>query len=139
MDHCRPNLDGVIKAMKPKAILALGGTALYRLTGLGRARKQGIEHWRGSVLESPYGWVIPTFHPSYIMRGNFHFANTFVSDLLRALRVARRGVPETPLDYILYPSPAKFQEFISEWGRGDPLLHHGHRTPLRGPRADRLE
>ncbi len=130
LDHCRPNLDGVIKAMKPKAILALGGTALYRLTGLGRARKQGIEHWRGSVLESPYGWVIPTFHPSYIMRGNFHFANTFVSDLLRALRVARRGVPETPLDYILYPSPAKFQEFISEWrAAGRPPLAFDIETP----------
>lgn len=141
MDHCRPNLDKVIQEMRPKVILAMGATALYRLTGLGRFRKQGIEHWRGSLLESPYGWVVPTFHPSYIMRGNFHLAQTFISDLLRALRVSRRGVPQKTLDYILYPTPQRFKDFIEGWrSAGRPPLAFDIETPYSpGEEEDALE
>lgn len=47
--HCRKNLDAAIAGYHPRAIMALGGTALRELTGeAGEAR--GISHLAGYVL-----------------------------------------------------------------------------------------
>ena len=48
----------------PKVIIALGGTALWALTGLPK-----ISDWRGTCVEGPGGIpVLPTFHPAAILR-----------------------------------------------------------------------
>lgn len=52
-----------IARVRPNVIVALGGEALKALTGKG-----GIEDWRGSVLMTPYGKVIPTIHPAAVSR-----------------------------------------------------------------------
>lgn len=55
-----------IKEIKPNLIIALGANPLRILTG-----KQGIDKWRGSILECtlvPGVKVISTYHPSYVMR-----------------------------------------------------------------------
>jgi len=140
LEHCRPNLDKLIQEKKPKAILALGPNALFRLTGLGRERRYGIEYWRGSVLESPYGWVIPTFHPSHVMKGNFHLAQVFINDLQRALRVAQQGVPSRTLEYVQYPDSRTFQGFIQEWRAvGRPPLAFDIETPYSNEDEDALD
>lgn len=139
--RCAPNMQGVISATKPKVIVALGKTALYALTGLGREKSLGLEYWRGSLLESPYGFVIPTFHPSYIMRGNFHQASAFASDLRKAIRIARRGVPKEELHYTCWPTLQVFQDFIAEWRQaGRPTLAFDIETPYSpGESEDKLE
>jgi hypothetical protein len=49
LNCCRPNLDAAIRDRKPRAILALGDTALRELTGeAGEAR--GVSHLGGYVL-----------------------------------------------------------------------------------------
>jgi uracil-DNA glycosylase family 4 len=49
LNHCRPNLDAAIGDRRPRAILALGDTALRELTGeAGEAR--GVSHLAGYVL-----------------------------------------------------------------------------------------
>lgn len=136
LSHCKPNLDQVIAEMKPKVIVALGKIPLYRLTGLGLAKNSGIEYWRGSLLESPYGWVIPTFHPSYIMRGNFRYAQVFIRDLLRALELSRRGGVSTQAlgnSYMLYPTPEVVRRFISDFTLvGKPTLAFDIETNYSG-------
>lgn len=54
-----------VKAINPKIILALGGEALFALTG-----QRGISSWRGSILKNDETGkrVIPTFHPAFILR-----------------------------------------------------------------------
>lgn len=50
----------------PNVLVALGGTALYHLTG-----RKRISKWRGSVLPCtlvPGFKVYPMYHPSYVMR-----------------------------------------------------------------------
>tara|TARA_R110000824_G_scaffold380290_1_gene572649 strand:+ start:7687 stop:8238 length:552 start_codon:yes stop_codon:yes gene_type:complete len=61
MDNCQDFLDLEIKTIKPKAIVALGGFALQRITGL-----NGIMKHVGKVIVSPrYGVdVIVCLHPS---------------------------------------------------------------------------
>jgi uracil-DNA glycosylase family 4 len=110
LDACFKNLDSLVKQLKPRAIVALGDVALKRLTGL-----SGITHWRGSVLESQYGWVIPTLHPSYVMRGNFHLAPVLSFDILRALLIARNGAVDEEIRYLEDPTLQGFKGFIEEF------------------------
>lgn len=55
-----------LEEIQPNVVLALGSYPLRFLTG-----KQGINKWRGSILESsliPGLKVIGTYHPAYILR-----------------------------------------------------------------------
>lgn len=67
------NLWQEIRAIRPNAILALGDNALFALTG-----KTGITNYRGSILQSIDGIpkVIPTFHPSNLVRSARSFDDT---------------------------------------------------------------
>lgn len=60
-----PFLWEEIRAVKPNAILALGGHALEGLTG-----KRGITHYRGSILPSVIGFpkIISTIHPANLLQ-----------------------------------------------------------------------
>lgn len=70
---CLPRVDGIVALLRPKAILALGTTAMFSLLGLeGITKRRGGWHestheWRGQSIQVP---VMPTFHPSYFLRGN---------------------------------------------------------------------
>lgn len=78
-----------IDALQPRLILALGGTALWALTGL-----TGITQWRGSILTAAGGPVdghgiklIPTMHPAWVLR-EMAWKAVVIQDLKRAKREA---------------------------------------------------
>lgn len=80
-------LRSTLLKWKPKAVIALGRTPLWALTG-----KNGILSLVGEKLESkllnceiP---VIPTFHPSFIIRGNWSLRPNFVSHVKTAKNLA---------------------------------------------------
>lgn len=52
-----------LEAVKPRLVIALGGTALWALTG-----ESGILKWRGSRLVRGSYTVVPTIHPASILR-----------------------------------------------------------------------
>jgi len=59
-------LSDEVLAVNPKVVIALGATALWLFTG-----KSGITKERGIVYDSDFvkGMkVVPTFHPSYLLR-----------------------------------------------------------------------
>ncbi len=129
ISHCSPYLDETIARFKPKAILAMGDTALTRLTG-----RYGVNAWRGYVVPTPYGFVIPTYHPSFIGRGNFRLAKVFIHDLKKAVKVAEAGNPISPTRYLLRPSPAEATRWAQEYFAQDPLppLALDIETPFSG-------
>lgn len=89
-----------LSLVKPKVIVALGGTALWALTG-----NESIVKWRGSLLEGPGDCtVIPTYHPSVILR-MWEWRAVAVLDLKRACKELRRGpTPKPDWKFILRPS-----------------------------------
>src|SRR6266404_3479589 len=113
-----PIQDGItqlqrdISTIQPEFILALGGTALWALTGL-----QGITKWRGSILRVENGPVgnfgikiIPTFHSADILR---EWTHRFVAvrDMKRALYEREfEEVREKPRHYIIRPSYSEAME-----------------------------
>jgi len=79
-------LEKTLLSIDPEFVVALGGRALYCLTG-----KKGITKWRGQLLASHLGpWtgtVIATFHPSYILRGASGARSYVTHDLLFARKI----------------------------------------------------
>jgi uracil-DNA glycosylase len=64
METCLPYLRAQIAALKPKVIVTLGATAIRGLLG----PTEGITKLRGTWLSFDGIAVMPTFHPSYLLR-----------------------------------------------------------------------
>lgn len=59
IEHYRPYVNQIIREVNPEIILALGNSACYSLL-----QQKGITSLRGVW----HGNILPTFHPSYILR-----------------------------------------------------------------------
>ncbi len=59
----RDRLTQELLELKPNLTVLLGNEALKALTS-----HRSIDKWRGSILSTPIGKVIPTYHPAYILR-----------------------------------------------------------------------
>lgn len=70
IEACRPNLLRTIKKLKPKVIVLLGGSAIRSLISTEWQKDLGgMSRWIGwNIPSHNYGWVCPTYHPSYILR-----------------------------------------------------------------------
>lgn len=63
-EKCKPYLKRQLQILQPKVIVALGGTAVENLCGKGL----GITKRHGNWEEYEGVEVMPTFHPSYLLR-----------------------------------------------------------------------
>ena len=116
IEHCKVHTRQVIEEMKPKVILALGGTPLRTLTGMA-GKYQGITHLRGYKLNA-YEYnipVLPTYHPSFIRRGNQNLFGVFCRDMMQAVEMAQNGTRKPqPVQYIEYPSVDEARAFLAD-------------------------
>jgi len=83
-------LKAEVEEAKPDVIVPLGATPLWAFT-----RETSITPYRGAVSQAnriaPGAKLVPTFHPSHIVRGNWkHFA-TLTQDFIKAAKEARKG------------------------------------------------
>ncbi len=101
-EYCLATFAGEIEVLRrtlvdwrPAAIVALGRTPLWALTGLG-----GILECRGQIQRCrllPEVPVVPTYHPSYLLRGNRAAEPAFQADLgLAAALASGRAHPSAP-------------------------------------------
>lgn len=127
IDRCRHYLEDTIRDFSPRVILTLGNIPLRWFTG-----NWGIEKLRGYVFETEWGPVVPTYHPSYIMRGNFHLARVVETDILKALKIAEEGtsILHREKRYELHPNIETASAFYAEWtAAGCPDLAFDIETP----------
>lgn len=116
IEHCKVHTRQVIEEMKPKVILALGGTPLRTLTGMA-GKYQGITHLRGySLMAYEYNIpVLPTYHPSFIRRGNQNLFGVFCRDMMMAVEMAQNGTRKPhDVQYIEYPSVDEARAFLAD-------------------------
>jgi uracil-DNA glycosylase len=69
-----------LRRVRPNLILALGNTAAWAVLG-----QTAISKIRGTVIESPYGKVLPTYHPAAIFRQWDQYP-ILAADILKARR-----------------------------------------------------
>ena len=91
MAACLPYLRRQLEALKPRAIVALGGTALAGLVELPPG--MGITRMRGRWLRFGETDLMPTFHPSYLLRIQSAKLQAW-EDLKEVLRRLGKPIPE---------------------------------------------
>lgn len=80
-DDFRPDLERLrseLQSVRPALIVALGNTACWAVL-----RQTSISKIRGTVVASPYGKVLPTYHPAAIFR-QWDLRPIVIADLIKA-------------------------------------------------------
>lgn len=110
--HCSRHLKAVFDRFKPEVIVALGAVAFRTLTGL-TGERQSLSDLRGYPIPTQstqfaylnddgtyyHPPVIGSFHPSYIMRGQWNMFPVLKRDLRFAIKCAKDGYPDQEVDY----------------------------------------
>lgn len=65
VDACNPWLRQELASVAPRVVVALGSTALRALTG---RRDLSLTSVQGQALRVDGRWLVPTWHPSYVLR-----------------------------------------------------------------------
>jgi len=82
-------LRDVLKSEKPAVVMALGRTPLWALTG-----ENGLLDKVGKIMDMPFlpsAKLIPTYHPSFILRGNWKLQDEWLGHFLLAKRLMEEG------------------------------------------------
>jgi uracil-DNA glycosylase family 4 len=112
LDHCRQYLDEVVAERHPQIILALGDIPLREVSAVPGSQSS----LRGYCLSAkhPGVSVIGTFHPSRILRGDWHLFGVLIHDLKRANQYATRGIPtRVSTNYNLSPAKADLLDYLA--------------------------
>ena len=85
---CLPWTEAEVKAVAPRVIVCLGSTAAKALLGASFRITQS----RGRVLQSPWGTVVATWHPSAVLRVSDDppRARALLDEMTKDLRLAAR-------------------------------------------------
>lgn len=112
---CRQYSDATIAALQPKVIVALGSTALNRLHHL-PPRTLSIEKCRGYwEFSTTYNaWLGATYHPAYLMRGNWKLTPIFLHDIRTALKIEQEGYAYDEIGVLEDPLPSEFLGWVSQ-------------------------
>jgi uracil-DNA glycosylase family 4 len=96
VDACHDYLIEELRELNPTVIVALGGAAirsLYR-PGITVGSVMGFTLYNDELPGTP---IIPTYHPSYIMRGHWNEVALVISHFRKAKRIAEAGGIEEKL------------------------------------------
>lgn len=100
--HLRREIDLV----KPSVIIALGNGALYALTG-----HTSVAKWRGSTLPASGSIVVPTYHPTSVLR-QWSLRPIVVQDLRRAAACLIRPPVKPEWSFLIRPTLSQVREAI---------------------------
>jgi uracil-DNA glycosylase family 4 len=107
--HCSPHLDALIAERKPRVIIPMGNVALRRICGV-----SGIETHAGYVMDTRYGIpAVPTYHPSFVMRGNHSLTPVVLFAFKRALEIANGEYRESKYELIIDPPAELVRTYIA--------------------------
>jgi DNA polymerase len=115
VDYCRPNLVKTVTELNPQVVVTLGTEAVSSVMGwLWRKGEGGVMRWRGFQIPNRKlnTWVVPTFHPAFLMRERDDvFDKMFLADLRAA-----GGLKGRP--YGKHPPPADLGDQV--WNIKNP-------------------
>src|SRR5579859_1094392 len=133
IEHCRPHLDSLIRDRRPRVIVPMGNVALRRICGV-----SGIEEHAGYVMPTPYGIpAVPTYHPSYVMKGNHKLTPQVLFTFKRAQEIADGRYRGSKYELLIDPPADMVRNYISSSvlsGRIDSLF-----VDIETPESGRLD
>ncbi len=120
LEYCSHHLEDSL-SNNPAVVIPLGAIPLRRILHLTK-QDAVMKNFHGTVTRDPANrfWVVPTYHPSHLLRGTDDpgeqggrkLTGVVVHDLQVAKDIATKGFNRTPYKLIKDPDPAVFRE----WG-----------------------
>jgi uracil-DNA glycosylase family 4 len=103
-------LHAEIRAIQPNVIVPMGNEPIRAVRGsIGMGT---ISDWRGSILTSPLGKMIPTYHPAYMMR-QYSERPVIELDLRRIVQESKYAHVDTPkMHFEIDPPFTRVLEFL---------------------------
>jgi len=83
IEACRPYLEEQVQLIEPVVIVTLGNFATKLLLETTR----GIRELRGQVFDRGGAYLVPTYHPAYVLRAGGEAMAEMRADLVRAKRL----------------------------------------------------
>lgn len=118
ISHCSRYLHASLRHFNPKVILTLGDISTRTILGSPGAVVGGHAPRRGYIFRASFGdwfgYVVPTIHPSHIIRGKQNLSILAVDDINKALNLASVGrAPWEDYDpeYVTHPNFADCDAF----------------------------
>lgn len=106
-----------LEEVKPNLILALGNTACWALVG-----QYGITKIRGATSMTKWGKILPTYHPSAVLR-NWALRTITITDLIKAKREGEFPEIRRPERYVLInPTEEEIEEWYEEYAKNSSHL-----------------
>lgn len=109
---------------RPNVILAVGNAPMRALTGLDYGIKDSgysVSEYRGSLMQCPYGKLVPTLHPASIFSGEYRDWVLLKSDCKRAFDESFDPALVLPQHHFdLTPSAYKICQTLDNWPAGKP-------------------
>lgn len=139
--HCKVHRDRIVDQYRPKGLVALGNIPLKTLTNYGVGKKRTISFLRGYPVPSkdyPDVWVLPTFHPSFLLprrdakggAGGMKLLGALIYDLKRAVEFAEHGLPQKqPTRFLQDPTREEFLAFQRDYDPTKHILSYDIETP----------
>ena len=139
--HCKVHRDRIVEQYRPKGLVALGNIPLKTLTNYGVGKKRTISFLRGYTVPSkdyPDVWVLPTFHPSFLLprrdakggAGGMKLLGALIYDLKRAVEFAEKGLPtKQPTKFLQDPTREEFLQFQRDYDPTKHILSYDIETP----------
>ena len=124
LESCRPGFEEEITKLYDlgvRTLVTLGGKPTNAIGIEGSIHKV-----RGSVYEVTIAgksfWTIPTFHPSYIIRGQWSEEPTCINDIEKAINISANGYTPPREDFLLFPSVRDIEARTKDILKKRPLL-----------------
>lgn len=121
---CRPGFEEELTALYRAGVRTLVPLGAKATSALGIAGP--IHKVRGSVYEVTVAglnfWAVPTFHPSYIIRGSWNEEPTMIADVEKATEIALKGYTPPKEDFLLFPKIKDIEARTRDILKRKPLL-----------------
>ena len=105
MVTCRPYLMEQIRCIRPRVLVGLGATAVEGLLGLSTV---AITRFRGEFRDLGGIPLMPTYHPSYVLRNQSHRVKRQIwEDMLQVMTSLDMPISEKQRGYFMSPPQAR--------------------------------
>jgi len=95
IDYYRPYLNEIIRLIDPRIILLTGAVSMQSVL---EEKKMGITKMRGQWVQRDGRWIMPIFHPAYLLRNPSRKAGSPKALMWNDIQEVRRKFDEFHLD-----------------------------------------
>jgi uracil-DNA glycosylase family 4 len=115
VDQCRYRDETFAEGHQ--VVVTLGTVPMRQLLGLEKGKNCGVENFHGTVQRDPSDrfWVVPSYHPSHLVRGATNLIGVVAFDLQRAHEVARDGWLPDPATCVVDPPLEWFRAWAAQY------------------------